>query len=108
MPRRGGGQGKYKSLKTGRYVSAYYAKRHPTTTVPVDHSSEVEMEEKPNKWCCEVSCENDAVSKTANLGESVDPYDYTHACEEHVTEMLYEHSHVNLLEQARDFATPTK
>ena len=34
MPRkkRSAGSGKYKSLKTGKYVSAYYAKRHPKTT----------------------------------------------------------------------------
>ena len=29
MPRRGGGEGKWRSVKTGKYVSAYYAKRHP-------------------------------------------------------------------------------
>jgi hypothetical protein len=34
MPRkkRSSGSGKYKSSKTGKYVSAYYAKRHPKTT----------------------------------------------------------------------------
>ena len=34
MPRkkRSAGSGKYKSLKTGKYVSSYYAKRHPKTT----------------------------------------------------------------------------
>lgn len=26
------GSGKYRSSKTGKYVSAYYAKRHPKTT----------------------------------------------------------------------------
>jgi hypothetical protein len=26
------GGGKYRSSKTGKYVSAYYAKRHPKTT----------------------------------------------------------------------------
>jgi hypothetical protein len=26
------GGGKYRSKKTGKYVSAYYAKRHPKTT----------------------------------------------------------------------------
>lgn len=35
MPRKGGGEGKYRSLKTGKYVSAYYAKRHPKTTAKV-------------------------------------------------------------------------
>lgn len=29
MPRKGGGEGKYRSLKTGRYVSTHYGKRNP-------------------------------------------------------------------------------
>jgi hypothetical protein len=34
VPRKKGssGSGKYRSLKSGKYVSAYYAKRHPRTT----------------------------------------------------------------------------
>jgi hypothetical protein len=30
--KRSSGGGKYRSSKTGKYVSAYYAKRHPKTT----------------------------------------------------------------------------
>lgn len=35
MPRKksSGGGGKYRSAISGKYVSAYYAKRHPKTTV---------------------------------------------------------------------------
>lgn len=58
-------------------------------------------------WCCELTCENIAVFEIVNQGESIDPYDYTHACQEHVGEMLYEDSHVFLLSQA-NIATPTK
>jgi hypothetical protein len=29
----GGSKGKYRSAKTGRYVSSYYGKRNPGTTV---------------------------------------------------------------------------
>jgi hypothetical protein len=33
MPRKkGAGGGKWRSKKTGKYVSSYYAKRHPKTT----------------------------------------------------------------------------
>lgn len=35
LRRRGEGEGKYKSSISGRYVSAYYAKRHPKTTYKV-------------------------------------------------------------------------
>jgi hypothetical protein len=35
MPRKkkSPGDGKYRSAITGKYVSAYYAKRHPKTTI---------------------------------------------------------------------------
>lgn len=59
------------------------------------------------KSCCELTCENDAVFEIFNKGESIDPYDYTHACQEHVGEMLYEDSRVFLLPQAA-VATPTR
>jgi hypothetical protein len=40
MPRKGGGEGKYRSLLTGKYVSAYYGKRNPNKAVRVDPSKE--------------------------------------------------------------------
>jgi hypothetical protein len=57
--------------------------------------------------CCELTCENIAAFEIWNQRESIDPYDYTHACQEHVGEMLYEDSRVFLLPQAA-VATPTK
>ncbi|MEJ7873280.1 MAG: hypothetical protein WKF67_13560, partial [Rubrobacteraceae bacterium] len=37
MPRKkGAGHGKWKSLKTGRFVSAYYAKRNPLRVARVE------------------------------------------------------------------------
>lgn len=65
------------------------------------------MTEAEKKWCCELTCENDAVFEIFNKGESIDPYDYTHACKEHVGEMLYEASHVFVLSQAK-VSVPTK
>ncbi len=57
--------------------------------------------------CCELMCEHDAVFEIWNKGESIDPYGYTFACQEHVGEMLYEDCRVFLLPQ-NNVATPTK
>ena len=50
MARKGGGEGRYQSLKTGKFVSAYYGKRHPETCVKVDDPSrEAAVPKEPTK-----------------------------------------------------------
>lgn len=48
MPRKKGAeQGKWRSLKTGKFVSSYYAKRNPTRVVEVSASERArEIQEK--------------------------------------------------------------
>lgn len=47
MPRKGGGEGKYRSRNTGRFVSAHYGKRNPKHAYRVDEEGDDSRQEIP-------------------------------------------------------------